>query len=647
MNRPSKLLYPVLVLSVGALGIQGAGTLPVSAAPMPSRALPQDVTDYEAPVLVSSTVTPSQGDVTAADLDVTVRATITDPTGVEAPVVSLNRPDGNSYSRATMHLVSGTVASGVWEGSLKIPRGSLKGTWTVSAAQLTDTNGNQGQYQQLGVVRVANTFTPDTQFPAVGKITFSPDSVDVTKAPATITVTIDLADATGATAPTAFLRDEYYHQLDTSEMTLISGTEKSGTWSATLTVEQGFSYGTVYAEVEDVADFLGNKMGPTVKVGTIAVTNTPDDEPPLLESSDVAPRSVDTGTTSATVTATASITDFTGTNPPIAVLSRPDGATYSRVTMKLISGDSTDGVWQAKYTVPKTSMAGTWVVGIDSLSDAKGNTDAKNSQIGQFSVRNTSAQTYPATGRFGEHTGDAFADIYGIASNGDLDLIKGGPTTASRISTFSSTMTGVTYLAQIGDWTGDNRSDALARTQDNALWIYSSSASGGLTPWRQIGSNWGSMDQIVYAGLLDGRSRYVVARQASTGDLYRYTMTTGGLTNTTKIGSGWGGMRSFLSVGDFNGDGLADVIGIRRSDGTMWSYAGSPQGTLGAGRQIGNGWSSFTQAFTAGDLTGDGRFDLLGVNATGTLYEYANTGHGGWGDAKRLASGFDAYKLLA
>ena len=205
----------------------------------------------------------------------------------------------------------------------------------------------------------------------------------------------------------------------------------------------------------------------------------------------------------------------------------------------------------------------------------------------------------------------------------------------------------MTYIAQIADLSGDRRSDLLARRgKDDSLWIYRGTGNGYLSVWKQAGQNWGGMDQIVPVGSLTGSStQYVVARRASDGALFRYTLTPNGLTGIQQIGWHWNGMRQILGVGDFTGDGRGDVLAIR-GDGTLWAFAGTADGRIGAGRQVGHGWNAFARAFSPGDLTGDGRFDLIGQRIDGHVFAYSNLG-GKWGPARRVMSGTQGWKLMA
>lgn len=268
--------------------------------------------------------------------------------------------------------------------------------------------------------------------------------------------------------------------------------------------------------------------------------------------------------------------------------------------------------------------------------------------VGITAPDTTPLPTYPASGVFGDHDGDGVADIYVITASGTLELWKGSATSASLLGTRGKGLANVVAIAQIGDWNGDRRSDALVRPADGNLWLYTSDASGALVAYKQVGQNWQGMDIITYVGSLDGSSaRYVVARNKDNHRLYRYTLTTNGLTGAAIIGQNWDSMSHLFSVGDFNGDGLADLMGIRASDATLWLYLGQRDGRIGYARQVGRHWDGFKAAFSPGDLNKDGRFDLVGVDGSGRMWGYLNNGNGGWTYQRQLADGFATDKLFA
>ncbi|MGJ6979858.1 FG-GAP-like repeat-containing protein [Aestuariimicrobium soli] len=287
--------------------------------------------------------------------------------------------------------------------------------------------------------------------------------------------------------------------------------------------------------------------------------------------------------------------------------------------------------------------------GTFSLSFQGDDTNSFNTVFsGRFVQTVTAAPTTPTRRALGDHTGDGIADVYGADSAGNLLLYRGS--TSGSFSLVGQRGTGwqtISYLTQVADMNGDGWSDLLARKRaDNTLWVYTAGANGTITGSRQIGNGWGIMDQIIPAGnLAGGSTQYLLARETSTGYLYRYTFSNGALSNKTKIGYGWNTIRQFLSVGDFTGDGRSDVLGIDMA-GQLWVYAGTTSGTLGTRRQVGYGWGTFTQAFSPGDVTGDGRPDLIGRSSAGVVYVYANR-MGSWGTKRQVMYGTQSFLLLA
>lgn len=261
-------------------------------------------------------------------------------------------------------------------------------------------------------------------------------------------------------------------------------------------------------------------------------------------------------------------------------------------------------------------------------------------------------QVSPAgtSGATGDHTGDKTADVYSTDSAGRLHFYTGsrtGPLTYA--GPIGGGWNAMTYLAQVADVNGDRYSDLMVRRgSDHSLWLYRGIGGGPVSTWRQIGKNWGAMNQIVPAGnLVGGSAQFVVARR-SDGTLHRYQLTATGLKGRKQIGWNWNGMRQITSIGDLNGDGRSDVVAVR-ADGTLWLYHATASGTLAAGRQVGKGWTGFTHVWSAGDISGDGRPDLFGRRLDGNIYVYSynrSGSSGGFSAARLIGEGFGDSRLL-
>jgi hypothetical protein len=121
----------------------------------------------------------------------------------------------------------------------------------------------------------------------------------------------------------------------------------------------------------------------------------------------------------------------------------------------------------------------------------------------------------------------------------------------------------------------------------------------------------------------------------SNGDLYLYRGNgRGGFSGAgVRIGAGWGIFAKVFSVGDFTGDGKADIVGVQPA-GNMYLYRGNGRGGFsGAGVRIGAGWGIFAKVFSVGDFTGDGKTDIVGVQPAGNMYLYRGNGRGGFSGA--------------
>ena len=195
------------------------------------------------------------------------------------------------------------------------------------------------------------------------------------------------------------------------------------------------------------------------------------------------------------------------------------------------------------------------------------------------------------------------------------------------------------------DWTGDGHPDVVVADSAGRLWAYRGTGSGGFSGRLQVGTGWSGYDSIAVVGDLDGDGHAdLVARHRTTGDLFLYPGDGTGLTRPARrIGGGWGVFSQVLAVGDWTSDGAPDLLALRRSDMTLWLYPGDGHGGFGTARQIGSGWQTRTALTAVGDLNGDGHNDVVARDVrTGALWLYRGSGTGGFAGYEQIGTGWNA-----
>ncbi|MFI1935763.1 FG-GAP repeat domain-containing protein [Streptomyces purpureus] len=106
-----------------------------------------------------------------------------------------------------------------------------------------------------------------------------------------------------------------------------------------------------------------------------------------------------------------------------------------------------------------------------------------------------------------------------------------------------------------------------------------------------------------------------------------------------------GPLATLTGAGDLTGDGRPDLLAVDTA-GKLWQYAGNGKGGYQPATGLGGGWGAYTQLVGAGDLTGDGKADLLAVDGSGQLWRYPGTGAGGFGTRVPMGAGWGAYTHL-
>ncbi|WP_406401162.1 hypothetical protein OH805_19175 [Streptomyces sp. NBC_00879] len=211
-----------------------------------------------------------------------------------------------------------------------------------------------------------------------------------------------------------------------------------------------------------------------------------------------------------------------------------------------------------------------------------------------------------------------------------------------------------TQVVPLGDMSGDRCNDLIIRGADGYLRRINGRCfpSGGpLDDSAQGvgGGGWNQFNVLTSPGDLTGDGRPdMVARQASTGDLYLYADdASGGLKARGRIGAKWTAYRTVFGAGDLNGDGIGDLLAVDKAN-SLWRYDGTATGGLKPRVLVfGNNWGVGRDAFVGvGDITKDGKPDLITRNAAGYLLRNNGNGKGSFGSTVKIAAGWQGYKGL-
>ena len=133
-----------------------------------------------------------------------------------------------------------------------------------------------------------------------------------------------------------------------------------------------------------------------------------------------------------------------------------------------------------------------------------------------------------------------------------------------------------------------------------------------------------------------------MARQTSTGQLWLYPGTgASGWKPRVLVGTGWNAYSAVVGAGDLTGDGRPDLLARERATGYLWLVPGTSSGGLGTRVRIGTSWNSMTAILSPGDLNSDRVPDVLARDSTGRLWLYPRTATGGWRPRSLVSTGWN------
>ncbi|MFG2293014.1 FG-GAP-like repeat-containing protein [Streptomyces sp. NPDC048603] len=253
-----------------------------------------------------------------------------------------------------------------------------------------------------------------------------------------------------------------------------------------------------------------------------------------------------------------------------------------------------------------------------------------------------------------DHVGkDGFGDLVTLDAAGALTFHGGdgkGGLSGAKVSGAGWPTTST--VVPFGDMNGDRCNDVLVRNSTGTLRLYQPACGAGVpasmgSKW--LGTGFGAYDVLTSPGDVTGDGRAdLLGREAASGDLYLFAQDAGAvLKPRVKVSAGWKTYKQVVGAGDLNGDGRGDLLAVDSAN-TLWRFDGAGNGTFKARVQVnGAGWANGRVQFIGvGDISGDGKADLVSRNAAGELLRNSGDGKGGLLATVKIATGFGGYKGL-
>jgi hypothetical protein len=353
----------------------------------------ESIEDEEPPALAGLAITPSSVNTSSSSQTVAVTAHITDDlSGFAGGYIVFESPNGKqATAKASFTKLSGTATDGMYEATATFEQFIQSGTWKVKAVNLVNEVGNEAnlsaaQLEAKGFPHAVQVESvEDTEPPALAGLSLAPSTVNTKSADQTVTVTAEITDNLSGFAHGTVVFESPNGKTITgvASFTKVSGTPTKGTYEAKVTFKRFIQAGTWKVSNVNLVDEVGNELNLTAAQlegksfsATVRVESEEDLEPPALAGISIVPSTIDTSTSSQTVTVTAHITDnLSGFANGSIVFESQTGKQFTGKAgfLNKLSGTAIDGTYEAVVTFKQSVESGTWKVNDVNMADNAGN----------------------------------------------------------------------------------------------------------------------------------------------------------------------------------------------------------------------------------------------------------------------------------
>ncbi|MEV0092309.1 VCBS repeat-containing protein [Streptomyces sp. NPDC050738] len=314
---------------------------------------------------------------------------------------------------------------------------------------------------------------------------------------------------------------------------------------------------------------------------------------------------------------------------------------YGGVTCQVTPGDAT-----VTYTLKAGATAAAWKLDMDAVYQVYNWGDGNPEASSAFAIDST--RPVPTHYKLLARNSKGYLDYHYGTGKATAPFRDFNETIGSGWNTY----TALTKLAPIT--VQDTGGGIVGRDATGTLWNYRMSGDWNVVkPRVKVGTGWNAYDTLTGLGDVSGDGKPDMFARDKTGVFWFYQGTgqdAAPFAPRVRVGSGWSAYTQITGVGDISGDGKADLI-ARDKAGVLWVYQGT--GTVGAVPyaprvKVGSGWNAYGQVSYPGDLTDDGKADLVAKDASGVLWLYKGTGNAAAPYAARvkIGSGWGAYNSL-